>query len=58
MRLMEFFIKGPLQETKEVIDVAKMADASTDFRKTELSFEAETKILMRRKKAVPWITTS
>ena len=35
-----------------------MADASMDHRKTELSFETEQKILMRRKKAVPWITNN
>ena len=56
MRLMEFFIKGPLQETTDVLDIAFMADASTDFKKTQLNLNRDEEKLSRRKKLAPWIS--
>lgn len=56
MRLIEFFIKGPLQETQEVIDVAIEADASLDVNKTKKILNDERMIFKKRKKVVPWIT--
>ena len=56
MRLMEFFIKGPLQETTEVIDVARMADASTDYRKTSLNLSRDQEKFSKRKSLVSWIS--